>query len=139
MPISGRNAHFSLDNGAETPVHTDISTWIRTIDASPESEDVDGTTLQSPKRVRVPTFQSDTLNITLAWSPTAAAFCRAIKGKTGLNFTYGPDGNAAGKERITGTCNVINAGSIPGSAPDALSELPIELSILTEVAGTFSA
>lgn len=139
MPISGKNAHFSLDNGAETPVHTDISTWIRSIDAAPEAEDVDGTTLQAQKRVRVATFQSDTLNITIAWSPTAAAFLRAIKGKTGLNYTYGPDGNGVGKEKITGTCNVINAGSMPGSNPDQLSELPLELSIVTETASTFSA
>jgi len=137
MAISGKNAHFELDNGAATPVHTNISTWIRSIEVTPESEDVDGTTLQAQKRVRVPTFESETMLITLAWTPTAAAFCRGIKGKTGLNYTYGPDGNATGKEQITGTANVLRAGSMPGSSPDQLSELQIELSIVTEVAGTF--
>lgn len=138
MPISGKNAHFELDNGASTPVHTNISTWIRSIEAANEAEDVDGTTLQAQKRVRVATFESDTLTITLAWSPTAAAFCRGIRGKTGLNYTYGPDGSATGKEQLTGTCNVLRAGSMPGSAPDQLSELQIELSVVSETAGTFS-
>lgn len=137
MPISGKDAIFKLDNGAATPVLTDISDYIRSIETENENEQIDGTTLRKQKRVRVSTFEADSFQITFAWSPAASAFLRGIKGKQNLNYEYGPEGNATGMERIYGTCNVLRAQDIPPANPDNLTEVSLELSINTATFGTF--
>jgi hypothetical protein len=129
MPISGKDAIFSLDNGAATPVLTDISDYLRSIETNNENEEIDGTTLRKQKRVRVSTF---------AWSPAASTFIRGIKGKQNLNYEYGPEGDETGMQKITGTVNVLRAQDIPPANPDNLTEVTVELSINTATFGTFS-
>jgi hypothetical protein len=138
MPISGKDAIFSLDNGAETPVLTDISDYIRSIETNNESEEIDGTTLRKQKRVRVSTFEADSFTLTFAWSPAASTFIRGIKGKQNLNYEYGPEGDETGMQKITGTVNVLRAQDIPPANPDNLTEVTVELSINTATFGTFA-
>lgn len=134
---TGKGAYFQLDDGSEVPVHTDISSMITTITPANEAEEVDGTVLTSQKREFEPTYERDRMTLVLKWSPAATTFATGVKGKLGLNYTYGPNGNQTGKPRISGTCNVLRSQTIPGSQPGTLTTIEIELNINTEEHGTF--
>lgn len=131
---TGKGAFFRLGNPTTL---TDISSWIRNIDTSNDAEEVDGTVITSTKREFEPSYEREKFLIRLKWSPSAAAFCRAVKGQTGVQYEYGPNGNGAGKEKLTGTVNVLKAQSIPPSSPGTLTELSLELNINSETAGVF--
>lgn len=131
---TGKKAFFSLGNPT-TP--TNISSYIRTIETTSEAEEVDGTVITSDKREFEPSYEREKYNIRLKYSPAAAAFCRLIKGATNVPYVHGPEGNGAGKEKITGTVNVLKAQSITSSAPGQLSELALELNINSETSGVF--
>ncbi|MGV3515628.1 hypothetical protein [Luteitalea sp.] len=139
MPISGKDAIFKLHNGGTPGSITDISEYIRSIETNNESEEIDGTTLRKPKRVRVSTFEADSFTITFAWSPAASAFIRGIKGKQNLAYEYGPEGDEVGMEKIEGTVNVLRAQDIPPANPDNLTEVTVELSINTATFDTYAA
>lgn len=131
---TGKGAFFRLGNPTTL---TDISSYIRSIETTNDAEEVDGTVITSTKREFEPSYEREKFMIRLKWSPAAAAFCRLIKGATGVAYEFGPNGNAAGREKITGTVNVLKAQSITGAAPGTLSELSLELNINSETASTF--
>lgn len=131
---TGKGSYFRLGNPTTL---TNISTYIRTIETSNEAEEVDGTVITSTKREFEPSYEREKFMIRLKWTPAAAAFCRLVKGATAVSYEYGPEGNAAGKEKLTGTVNVLKAQSISSSSPGQLSELSLELNINSETVGVF--
>lgn len=134
---TGKGAKFSLDDKLVTPVLTDLSSYIREISAGNETEEVDGTVLTSTKREFESTFERDRITLRLKWSPAATTFLLGVKGLSGLNYEYGPNGGAAGKVKISGTANVLKAQTIPNSSPNALTELELELNINSETHATY--
>jgi hypothetical protein len=135
---TGKGAYFAIDADDAAVAPTDVSAYTRAVTASSTAEDVDATVLTSTKREREATFEDDTITLRFKWSPAAATFALGLKDQVGLNYEYGPNGDAAGKPKISGTCNVLRAQSIPGSDPNALTELEVELSIISETHGTFA-
>ncbi len=131
---TGKGANFKLGNPTTL---TDISLYIRSLTASNETEEVDGTVLTSTKREFESTFERDRATIRMKWSPAASTFVRGIKNAVNINYEYGPEGSASGKTKITGTCNVLRAQSFPASDPNSLTELELELNINSETYGTF--
>ena len=131
---TGKGSFFRLGNPSTL---TDISSYIRSIETSSEAEEVDGTVITSTKREFEPSYEREKFVIRLKWSPAAAAFCRLVKGATGVSYEYGPEGGTAGKAKLTGTVNVLKAQSISSSTPGQLTELSLELNINSETAGTF--
>lgn len=131
---TGKGSYFRLGNPTTL---TDISSYVRSINVDTAPEEVDGTVITSTKREFEPTYEREKFMLRLKWSAAAAAFARGIKGATGVNYEYGPEGNGAGKVKLTGTCNVLKAQSIPGSDPGSLSEIEIELNINSETSGVF--
>jgi hypothetical protein len=135
---TGKGAYFAIDDNEAAVTPTNRSSYIRAITAASTAEDVDATVLTSTKRERESTFEDDTMTLRVKWSPAAATWALALKGQNGLAYEYGPAGNGSGKVKISGTCNVLRAQSIPGSDPNALTELEVELNIISETHGTFT-
>lgn len=133
---TGKGAAFWLDNASD--VLTNISSYIRRVTPANEAEEVDGTVLTSTKREFEATFERDRLTLVLKWTPAAATFAQGIKGLTGLDYEYGPAGSATGAVKISGTANVLRAQTIPGSDPNNLTEIEIELNINSETHGTWA-
>ena len=131
---TGKGAWFRLGNPSTL---TDISSYIRSIGVSSEPEEADGTVITSTKREFEPTYEREKFEIRLKWSSAAAAFARAIKGATAVSYEYGPEGNGAGKVKLTGTVNVLNAQSIPPAEPGTVSEIALSLNINSETSGVF--
>ena len=135
---TGKGAYFAIDDNEAAATPTDRSSYIRAVTTASTAEDVDATVLTSTKREREGTFEDDTLTLRIKWSPAAATWALGLKNQTALAYEYGPNGNASGKAKITGTCNVLRAQSIPSSDPNALTELEVELNIISETHGTFT-
>jgi hypothetical protein len=136
---TGKGAYLALDEDTAAVSPTNISAWIRRIESTNNPENVDATVLTSTMIEREATFEENTLRVTFKWSPAVITFLESVKADpNGLNYEYGPQGNAAGKHKISGTCNAISTPTIPGSDPRALTELTIELSLVTAVHATFA-
>jgi hypothetical protein len=136
---TGKGAYFALDEDTAAVSPTNISSYIRRIERGGDTERVDATVLTSTMREQEATFENNELSLVFKWSPAAVTFIEGIKADpVGLNFVYGPTGNATGKHSITGTCNVLDAPTIPGSDPGTLTELTVTLSVVTAVHGTFA-
>lgn len=131
---TGKGSFFRLGNPTTL---TDISSYIRSINVSSEAEEADGTVITSTKREFEPTYERERFTVRLKWSPAAASFARGIKNATAVDYEYGPEGNAAGKTKLTGTVNVLKAQSIPSSDPGQVSEIELDLNINSEVSGVF--
>jgi hypothetical protein len=136
---TGKGAYFALDANTAAGTPTNISSYIRRIERGGDTERVDGTVITSVKREQEATFETVELTIVFKWSPAAVAFIAGIKADPlGLDYEYGPNGNATGRTKYTGTCNVLDAPTMPGSDPNSLTELTVVLSMNTETIGTFS-
>jgi hypothetical protein len=107
MAITGTKTSFWLDNAAG--VLTDISTFLRGVTPTTDTERPDGTTFQPlvavPVKNLIPGFVTKGYDLDVVWSSAAEVFFSGIEGKTGLNYQYGPAGTAVGSTKITGLCN----------------------------------
>jgi hypothetical protein len=136
---TGKGAYFALDPGGAAVTPTNISSYIRRIERGGDTERVDATVLTSTMREQEATFETNELSLVFKWSPAAVTFIESIKADpNGLNYIYGPNGNGTGKQQITGTCNVLDAPTVPGSDPNSLTELTVVLSLITVTIGTFA-
>jgi hypothetical protein len=135
---TGKGAYFALDEDTAAVSPTNISSYIRRIEKGGDTERVDATVLTSTMREQEPTFETKELSLVFKWSPAAVTFIESIKADpNGLNYEYGPNGNGTGKQKISGTCNVLDAPTVPGSDPNSLTELTVVLSLVTATIGTF--
>lgn len=131
---TGKGAYLSVDG-------VDLSGWARSIDNASTQDEVESTVLSSQFREFEPTYERNVLTVRMKWTPAVGAFMRAHRQGGGdylnLAYIYGPDGNAAGKPRIQGTANVIQAQTIPPANPGQLSEVTLTLNLNTETEDVF--
>jgi Na+/H+-translocating membrane pyrophosphatase len=142
MSYPSINAFFKLDDGAATPVPTDISNFLDAITPSSQTDELDGTTFQpgvaSPVKDIIAGFHNLGISLGVKWTPAAETFFSGIENKAGLNYLYGPLGSEVGMTAIAGLCNCLSwtgpistvAGIITGTC---------ELRATTRQIGTFSA
>lgn len=126
-PVAGIVTHFALSNGT-LPAYVDISRYLDSVEPSSETDELDGTNFQGGSRVLVPGFETTTYSLGGKWSSAAHAFWVGVKGKTNLNFEYGPQGDMDGNVRIYGKCNVKNYSG-PISGVDDITTYTAELAI----------
>lgn len=136
---TGKGAYFALDEDTAAVSPTNISAYLRRIERGGDTERVDATVLTSTMREQESTFETNELSLVFKWSPAAVTFIEGIKADpNGLTYEYGPNGNAAGRQKISGTCNVLDAPTVPGSDPNSLTELTVVLSLVSATIGTFA-
>lgn len=136
---TGKGAYFALKANTAAPSVTNISSYIRRIERGGDTERVDATVLTSTLREQEATFEAVELTLVFKWSPAAVAFIASIKADpNGLDYVYGPNGSATGKHQITGTCNVLDAPTVPGSDPGTLTELTVVVTLVSATLGTFA-
>ena len=133
---TGKGSHFEITI-PPGPGATVLDTFLRAVAASNEAEEVDATVVTSQKREFEPTYERDRITLRLKATTASLAFARAAKGVMNATFVYGPFGSGATLPKISGTCHVLRAQSIPNSEPGTLSELEVELNINTEAHGVF--
>ena len=132
---TGKGAYIAIGDAAG--VLEDWSDHVRAITPANEAEEVDATVITSQKREFETTFERDRLTLRLKWTPEAVLLSQSAKNGIDRLYEYGPNGDAAGASRITGTCNVLRAQTIGGADPSTLTELEVELNLNTEVHDTF--
>ena len=142
MSHAGIRAFFKLDNGAATPVPTDISNWLDGVTPSSDTDELDGTTFQpgvaQPTKEIIAGFQTRNISLSVKWTPAAETFFSGIEGKTGLNYEYGPLGNDNAMTGIGGLCNCLSWTG-PVATVDGVITGTCELRASTRVLGTFGA
>jgi hypothetical protein len=139
MPgIRGIGRSFKLDNAAG--VLTDISTMLKQAEPSNSPDEYDGTTYQpgvaEPSKDQVPGFANRSYALNGIWSPAVETHFGGIDGKSGLAFEDGPEGTAAGKCKISGTCS-CKGYTGPKPPVDGLITWEATLNVTTRVVGTF--
>lgn len=135
MAISGNKVRFKLDNGTTSPITlTDISTYLDQVQGSSNTDELDGTTFQpdvtTPVKDIIPGFSTKGYALQGKWTAAAETFFSAIEGLQGLNFEYGPDGSAAGKTKISGTCSCFSYSG-PQSSVGGITTFTVELRVQT--------
>lgn len=139
MAISGVGAHFSLDNNSD--VLTDISAYLDSIQPSSQTDELDGTTFQpgvaSPSKNFIPGFSARGYSLSGKWTAAAEAFFSAIEGSQGLDYEYGPEGDATGKTKISGTCACLSYSG-PVSSVEGITTFTVELRVATRAVSTFA-
>lgn len=142
MAHAGIRTFFRLDNGAGTPVPTDISHYLDGVTPSSDTDELDGTTFQpgvaQPTKDIIPGFRTRGLSLSVKWTPAAETFFSSIEGKSGLNYDYGPLGKEVGMTGITGLCNCLSWTG-PVSTVDGVITGTAELRCSTRNVGTFDA
>lgn len=138
---TGKGSHFSLSVGSTptpgSPVILDPH--LREVTPSNEAEEVDSTVVTSQKREFEPTYERDRLTLRLKATTASLQIARDAKGKTDVDYIYGPFGKKDGDPMITGKCNVLRSQSIPGAQLGTLSEIEIEVNLNTEEHSVFPA
>lgn len=138
MAISGNKTSFKLDNAAG--VLTDISTYLDGVEGSADTEELDGTTFQPavavPLKEIIYGFSEKGLTLSIKWTAAAETFFSAIETLQNLDYEYGPEGTAAGKTKIFGTCNA-GSWSGPSSGVGAITTASMELKVNTRTVGTY--
>jgi hypothetical protein len=141
MAHAGIRAYFNLDDGAATPVPTDVSNWLDGITPSSDTDELDGTTFQpgvaTPTKQIVAGFKTRGISLSVKWTPAAETFFSGIEGKNGLNYKYGPLGKDVGMVGISGVCNCISWTG-PISTVDGVITGTVELRADTRVLGVFA-
>jgi hypothetical protein len=140
MSYAGIRTYFKLDDGAATPVPTEISEMLDGVTPSSQTDELDGTTFQpgvaNPVKDIIAGFKTRGLSLSVKWTPEAETFFSGVEGKQGLKYIYGPLGKDVGMTGITGECNCLSwtgpvstvAGVITGTC---------ELRCTTRDIGTF--
>lgn len=137
--ITGKNAHLRLDNAAGTP--TDISSYITSLTPTSNTEEFGVKVWKAERVAKVAGFKEEDWEIKGPWTPEADTFWRGIAGEDegkGIDYEFGPDGDAAGKTKFTGTANATHY-EIDETSAEGVVNYTARLSILTKVVGTFSA
>lgn len=142
MAHAGIRTFFRLDDGAATPVPTDISRYLDGVTPSSDTDELDGTTFQpgvaNPTKSIVAGFKTRGLSLSVKWTPEAEIFFSGIEGKNGLNYDYGPLGKDLDMLAISGVCNCISWTG-PVSTVDGVITGTAELRCETRVLGEFDA
>ena len=117
MAHSGIKTRFLLDDSAG--VHTDISTYLDSVQGSSGTEFLDGTTFQpdavgTAVKNEIPGFATKGFSLAGKWTEAAEAFFSGIEGSQNLAYTYIPDDPNV-HSTITGLCS---CGSYSGPQSD---------------------
>ena len=136
--IKGTGAWFELDSsvGVLTAAHQ----WLDTINEGSDAEELDGTTFQpnvaAPIRTIVPGFRTRSMSLSGKWLAAAETFFSAVEGLQNLDYVYGPDGNVAGKLKISGFATCLSYSGPQQSVSDIIA-FNVELREESRVVGTF--
>jgi hypothetical protein len=136
-PIGGIDTFFALGDDAATPVLTDISDFLDSVEPSEEVDELDGTTFRRETRNIIPGFRTVSYSLSGKWSKEAHEFFVPLRGKTNHPFSYGPEGPEVGKTQISGTVNVLSYSG-PVATHDAVTTFSVELRVVTQTDGTMA-
>ena len=142
--IHGRETHFELENLAGAL--QDLSNQIKSIDFPEEAELLQVTAFKDTGHAYIPGFVGRKFSLDCNYSSTLYVQIANMIGKgnptggtanEGFDFVYGPEGNTAGKVKITGKCLVAKNGLKP-SVSDAIPQ-SVELQVTGGITlGTFA-
>ncbi len=138
MARKGIGAGLKIDNASN--VLTDVSSYMRASSGGSDVSRLDATVWQpdvaAPVKTEIAGFRSFTRSLTVLYSAAAFSFFTAIEGSEGLDYEFGPEGFASGKQKIYGTCNVLSV-SEPSPTTDNVLEFTVEISVVSRSVGTF--
>lgn len=136
-PITGRNAHFVLDNAAGTP--TDISSYVQSITPAVNREEFEYRRFKGTRTEKVAGFVTEDWDIRGAWEPAADTYWRALAGEDegeGVDYILGPEGSDAGQVKYTGTMNVL-AYEHDEISTEGIMFYTARVSVLSKTVSTF--
>lgn len=132
---TGKGAYLMVDS-------VNLSAHARSVENNFTQDEVEATTLADQYRVFEPTYARNVLNVRMKWSPTVQTFMDEHQpggaDYLDLTYEYGPDGNATGKPKFSGTANVIAAQQIPPANPGNITEVLLTLNLNSATVGTFA-
>lgn len=136
----GASAYFAINDGSTL---RNISPYVNGTDVERSQDEHDNTCYGADGHTFVAGLTNGTISVTGLWDDTASVGSRTVfkvlcKTKAPVAFEWGPEGNANGDEKISGTCIVT---SYTESAPVAdLVSFTATIRISGTVTdGTFSA
>jgi hypothetical protein len=135
-PIAGIATYFALGSATTPSVVDDISDFLDGVEPTEDVDELDGTTFRNAQKRIVPGFRATSYSLSGKWSASAHAFFSPLRGTKNVSYEYGPEGNAGGMTKITGTCNVLNYSG-PVAAQDAITTFTVELRVNTQADATY--
>lgn len=138
MAQKGIGASFKIDSAIN--VLTDVSGYLRQAGGSSTAPSLDATVFQpnvaAPVKTTLYGPRERTMSLIAVYTPAAFTFFAAIEGLEGQDYEYGPEGSASGDQKISGLANVGTV-SLPSADVDGIETFTIELTLTSQVVGTY--
>ena len=116
----GKDSTLTLTGVGHAARSTTISSYLTSVDFSMSGDTAEVSTLGDGSKEYISGMKDATVSIEGVYDPLAGTLLATLVGGTASEFTYFPQGSAAGKERYSGSW-ICTGYSAPTSKDDAVT------------------